>query len=42
MLNAVDFLHSNDIIHRDLKPDNFLVFENDVIKLADFGLASYS
>mgnify|MGYP002623920120 CR=1 FL=1 len=35
--NAIKFLHDNDIIHRDIKPENILLFENDVVKLCDFG-----
>ena len=31
--------HAN-VIHRDLKPDNLLIDENDVLKIADFGVSS--
>jgi len=37
VVNAVYFLHKNDLIHRDIKPENILLFENNVIKLCDFG-----
>ena len=35
--NAVYFLHQNDLIHRDIKPENILLFDNDIVKLCDFG-----
>ena len=37
IVNAIKFLHDNDIIHRDIKPENILLFDNDVVKLSDFG-----
>ena len=37
VVNAVNFLHENDLIHRDIKPENILLFENNVVKLCDFG-----
>ena len=37
IVNAIKFLHDNDVIHRDIKPENILLFENDVLKLCDFG-----
>ena len=37
IVNAIYFLHENDLIHRDIKPENILIFENNVVKLCDFG-----
>ena len=37
VVNAINFMHSNDLIHRDIKPENILLYENNVIKLCDFG-----
>ncbi|CAF1472211.1 unnamed protein product [Rotaria sordida] len=39
LLTAVSVLHSHSIFHRDIKPQNILVTNNDILKLADFGLA---
>ncbi|XP_076926754.1 serine/threonine-protein kinase STY46-like [Bidens hawaiensis] len=36
---GMNYLHQNNIIHRDLKAANLLMDENDVIKVADFGVA---
>ena len=37
IVNAIKFLHENNIIHRDIKPENILLFDNNVVKLCDFG-----
>ena len=37
VVNAITFLHQNDLIHRDIKPENILIFENNEVKLCDFG-----
>ncbi len=34
---SIKFLHSNKIIHRDIKLENFLLKNNSIIKLIDFG-----
>ncbi|MBI5586057.1 MAG: protein kinase [Deltaproteobacteria bacterium] len=39
VLNGVARLHRAGIIHRDLKPFNFLITEEDTIKIGDFGLS---
>ncbi|XP_014343349.2 hormonally up-regulated neu tumor-associated kinase homolog A [Latimeria chalumnae] len=38
--SAVEHLHRHGIVHRDLKIENFLLDENNNIKIVDFGLSN--
>ncbi|ESO89163.1 hypothetical protein LOTGIDRAFT_154250 [Lottia gigantea] len=39
ILSAVAYCHSRFIAHKDINPSNILIFNNDCVKIADFGLA---
>lgn len=41
ILQGVNFLHENHILHRDLKPQNILIDDENTVKIADLGLATY-
>lgn len=39
MIDAMAYAHEHRVLHRDIKPENFILFDDDVIRLTDFGLA---
>jgi cyclin-dependent kinase 12/13 len=39
LLSGVLYLHDNGILHRDVKSANLLITKNNVLKIADWGLA---
>lgn len=41
LIRAVKHLHSRRVIHGDIKPSNILLFEDNVVKLADFGNSAF-
>ncbi|XP_072024513.1 uncharacterized protein [Amphiura filiformis] len=36
---AINYLHGQKFLHRDIKPSNCLLFQDNLLKLCDFGLA---
>jgi len=41
LTEGVEYCHGQNIIHRDLKHDNCLLGDNFVLKITDFGFATY-
>ncbi|GAV70410.1 Pkinase domain-containing protein [Cephalotus follicularis] len=41
LLSGLDHCHSRGVLHRDIKGSNLLVDSNGILKIADFGLASF-
>ncbi|QDU78389.1 Serine/threonine-protein kinase PrkC [Polystyrenella longa] len=39
MIEAVAFAHEHRVMHCDIKPENMILFENNHLRLADFGIA---
>ncbi len=42
LLDGTQFLHKNSILHRDIKSANILISSNNVLKIADWGLARFN
>ncbi|KAJ0262654.1 Protein kinase superfamily protein [Hirschfeldia incana] len=41
LLNGLHHCHSRGVLHRDIKGSNLLIDSNGVLKIADFGLATF-
>ena len=42
VLEAVSYAHERRVIHCDINPDNIILFDDNVAKLSDFGIARFS
>ena len=41
LMNACQYIHTKGFCHRDIKPENIIITNDNVLKLIDFGMATY-
>ena len=41
ILQGIDYIHKKNVIHRDLKPENILFFQDENVKICDFGSSKF-
>ena len=42
LADALAYAHDRGVLHRDLKPSNFLLGDDGIVRITDFGLAKHS
>lgn len=41
LLSGLEHCHNNGVLHRDIKSSNLLIDNEGILRIADFGLASF-
>ncbi len=41
IVEGLEFSHKRGVLHRDIKPSNIIITEDDIVKIVDFGLATF-